>query len=169
MRRWFALSLVALLTLPAAGAAGGGAIGKDRAPSAHLEAAGTGRIVLAGRLVAYGQMPAPSRLVVRDMAGDATVMVAGQELEPNARGWVRLPRATGRLYVSGSRVTVRLAGTALSLAVAGNGAALLDGQGRYWLNDEGAGEWGGGRIRLEPAREAEVRAGSARQVAAPRR
>jgi hypothetical protein len=117
--------------------------------------------VLAGRLVAYGQMPTPSKLLVQDMAGDAVVFVAGQELEPNARGWVRVPRASGRLYISGSRITVRLTGTALSLAVAGNGAALLDGDGRYALNGADAGEWNGGRIRLELARDAELRAGPA--------
>lgn len=157
MRRLLLLTLAVLLALPAL-VAGAERTRKERAPSARLEAVGAGRIVLVGRLVAYGQIGGRAgNLIVRDMAGDALVIVDGQRLEPNDRGWMRLRRASGRLYISGSRVTVRLSGSALNLAVAGNGGAILTGRGRYWLNGGEASDWDGERLRIESRLAADAR------------
>jgi DNA-binding response OmpR family regulator len=167
VRRLLLLTLAALMALPGLAAAGE-RVEKQRAPSARLEAVGDGRIVLAGRLVAYGQMGGrATSLIVQDMAGDAVVIVAGHRLEPNARGWVRLRRPSGRLYVSGSRVTVRVSGSALNLAVAGNGGAILVGDGRYWLNGGAAAAWSGERLRIESGEVSSAAARAAR--ARPRR
>lgn len=165
MRRLLILTFAALLALPAVAMAGA-QDEKERQPSARLEAVGNGRVVLAGRLVAYGSMGVRTQLLVQDLAGDAVVMVSGQELRPNDHGWVRVGRASGRLYVSGTRVTVRVSGRALNLAVAGNGGAILDGDGRYWLNGGEPAEWDGERLRIASGQVSDAEAAAVRRRAA---
>ena len=114
--------------------------------SGRCEAAGRGKVVLQGHVVAFGLARGRSRIVVVDRRGDATLSVDGrtrmQSLDRPKR-WrkVVIPRAEGRFYVRGSRVSVVVQSRRLSVAIAGTGRLRMKGQGRYSLNGAAARNW----------------------------
>lgn len=130
-----------------------------RVPSARLEVEGTGGMTVIGRMSVNGTIPGRGSVVVVDRAGDAKAYVAGVP-QAFSRGRVRVARvrqASGILYVTGSNVTVQIAGANLRFGIAGYGRALLLGTGEYSLNDGPTESWSRAWIRLVPTASSERR------------
>lgn len=173
MARRIALAVVLLLVVPAlaVGASSRVQTADERVPSAQLQATGSGAITVAGRMVLYGTIPGRGSLVVIDRGGDATVHVAGVEREFSRRR-VRVKRASGIVFVTGSNVSVQILGVDLTFSVAGHGRARLLGTGVYVLNDQPEKAWNRAWIRVAPtSAEArrESRCASCFSSVAPRR
>jgi hypothetical protein len=145
----------------------------DRTPSARVQAAGSGAITVAGRLTVNGLIPGRGVVVVRDRKGDARAYMAGSALELRRGRATRVRRASGVLYVTGSGVTVTIAGDDLSFSIAGSGRALFDGSGVYSIDSGPAVEWTGDWVRIAPASSSERRrqrqCANCSSSAAPRR
>jgi hypothetical protein len=145
----------------------------DRAPSARVQATGSGMITVAGRLTVNGLIPDRGVVVVKDRRGDARAHLAGVPLELERGGRIRVRRASGILYVTGSSVTVTIIGDDLSFSIAGNGRARFAGSGVFQIDSEPESQWSGEWVRIAPSSPAETR--RARQCAncsspaAPRR
>lgn len=143
--------LAALLATPAlAGAATGGApapprqtFGADEAPpsSARLQLEGSGVVRLEGRLVTFGLIPEGATIWVRDLAGDARFFLDGDSRRLRAGAMVRIREASGRIYLSGSRVILQIRADDISLSTAGRGRASVRGDGAFTLNDERERIW----------------------------
>lgn len=148
---WAALAL-AIVVPPATAAADSRAPLREdaRVPSARLQATGGGTMTVVGRMVVNGSIPGRGRVVVIDRRGDATAYLAGVPLRfTDRRAVVR--RASGILFVTGSRVAVRVAGRDLTFSIAGNGWARLRGTGTYRLNSGPERSWRRGVIRVTPS------------------
>jgi hypothetical protein len=162
MRRRIAIVAVALLaSAPALGQAAhaDGAAPRahrlhadQRVPSARLQAWGSGTMRVVGRMVVNGSIPLRGTVVVVDRAGDATVHLAGDRVRVPRGRHVRIRRATGILFVTGSDVTVTVTGRSLSFSVAGNGRARLRGRGAYILNARAPHAWDGRWVAVAPTR-----------------
>jgi hypothetical protein len=148
--------LIALLSAPAA-AVGAAAPQKPPPPkhtfgddddvspsSARLQLEGSGIVRLEGRLVTYGLIPDGATLWVRDSAGDARFFLDGSSRRLRTGAMVRIRDASGRIYLSGSRVVLQIKADDMSLSTAGRGKASVSGDGAFTLND--------GRERLWPSR-----------------
>jgi hypothetical protein len=150
--------LIALLSAPAA-AVGAAAPHKPPPPppkhtfgddddvspsSARLQLEGSGIVRLEGRLVTYGLIPDGATLWVRDSAGDARFFLDGSSRRLRTGAMVRIRDASGRIYLSGSRVVLQIKADDISLSTAGRGKASVSGDGAFTLND--------GRERLWPSR-----------------
>lgn len=142
IRRVAVLAVVVLLVIPALAAAAEPAAQRadQRVPSARLQATGSGAITVAGRLVVNGTIPGRGQVVVIDRGGDARVHVAGVPRR-FTDGRVRVRRASGIVFVTGSSVTVKILGVDLTFSVAGYGRARLLGTGTYRLNAQRERIW----------------------------
>lgn len=158
MRRAMMVAVALMLIVPAfAEAATSRAQRADeRVPSAQLQAAGNGAMTVVGRMVVNGTIPERGSVVVIDLAGDATMHLAGEPQE-FVRGRVRVRRASGILFVTGSRVAVQVLGVDLSFSVAGVGRAQLLGHGTYRLNSGPEKRWSRAWFRVAPTTSAERR------------
>ena len=163
MRRSLALLCLALLVALAAAAPALGARDgqrRERPATGQIEATGTGAVTIRGRVVAFGLIPGRASLVVTDFDGDATVRIDGVLKRIPARtGVLRLRRASGRFYIEGSSLRVRIVGAGLVVSAAGRGRANLVGVGDYRLNDGPERDWPGARepVPLLPPRSEEGR------------
>ena len=154
MRGVLVLVLVALLAAPASAVAAQGpapapprqTMGHDEAPpsSARLQLEGSGVVRLEGRLVAFGLIPDGATLWVRDIGGDARFFLDGETRRLRTGAMTRIRDASGRIYLSGSRVLLQIRADDISLSAAGRGRASVSGEGEFSLNDE--------RERLWPSR-----------------
>jgi hypothetical protein len=158
MRRALMVAVALMLVVPAfaEGTTARTHRGADRVPSAQLQAAGSGVMTVAGRMVVNGTIPERGSVVVIDRAGDAKVHLAGEPQE-FFHGRVRVRRASGILFVTGSDVTVQVLGIDLTFSVAGNGRARLLGSGSYQLNSGPEKRWSRAWIRVAPSSSAERR------------
>jgi hypothetical protein len=158
-RALVAAAALMLLTAPALASAGerGAQWADQRAPSARVQASGSGLITVAGRLSVNGQIPQRGFVVVRDRKGDARAFLAGEPLELERGERTRVRRASGVLYVTGSNVTVTVIGHALSFSIAGRGRARFAGSGVYRLDSEPEAEWSGKWMRIPPSSSSERR------------
>lgn len=124
------LSLLAALALPGlALAASGNGVGV-------LRAWGDGVGVLRGQ----GSMTASGNgtLWVHDHGGDMVVYIQGEGTrEELGDGWVRYSGFDGTATVSGSDVTVAIAGDHIRLYARGQGRFALRGQGGYRTSGDG--------------------------------
>ena len=166
MRRPLTLLVASLLlalvaVAPALGARA--AQSEAQRASAQLEATGTGAVTLRGRLVAFGLIPGRGSIVVTDFDGDAVVRIDGVLKRIPRTDVLRLARVTGRFYVEGSDVRIRIVGTGVTVSAAGRGRATMVGVGSYRLNDGPELDWPGlgEPVLLQPPRaDAERRARS---------
>lgn len=173
MARRIALAVVLVLLVPvmAVSASARTQTADQRVPSAQLQATGSGAITVAGRMVMYGTIPGRGSLVVIDRGGDARVHVAGVERE-FSRKRVRVRRASGIVFVTGSNVSVQILGVDLTFSVAGHGRARLLGTGVYVLNDQPERGWSRSWIRVAPTSASgrrDRRCANCSSSAAPRR
>ncbi len=152
-RRALAIAVVVLLVVPVlAQALGKGSRHLDgRVPSAQVQTAGSGTITFSGRMVVNGTIPERGTVRIRDRAGDATAHLSGEELRFR-RGRVNVRRASGILFVTGSKVEVVVLGGGLTFAAAGNGRARFRGTGTYRLNADRERAWSSRWVRVEPAK-----------------
>jgi hypothetical protein len=104
------------------------------APGGRLQAQGAGAVSIEGSLVVFGLIQGRGSLLVQDLEGDGKVTLAGRKRSLGRTGTLRLPRATGRFYIAGSRLRVRIAGPKLVASAAGRGRFLLEGIGQLVLN-----------------------------------
>lgn len=129
----------------------------ERAPSAQVQTAGSGTMTISGRLTITGSIPEHGTLVVTVRGRDGRAYLAGVPLELDRRGRARVKRASGILFVTGSRVTVRIAGFGLTFSIAGNGRARFAGSGVYQLNGDPQQSWSRSWIRIAPSSSTERR------------
>jgi len=157
-----AAALFAALALSAAAATSRGGRAPATQPSAQIGISGTGAVVLNGQLTAIGTIPGKGTMSVHDLQGDARVALNGAR--PKGGRIINVRRASGALYVKGSRVRVRITGAGLSLSVAGRGKVTLTGVGTYQLNGEEAQPWPEdlGQIDLRPPATSGTRTGTGR-------
>ncbi len=128
----FALSLTALiaLLLPTVvlAASGGG--------DGSLSAWGTGKGVVygGGRISASGN----GDLWIYDYAGDARIDIQGSgTMNELPTGWVHYEGFDGSASISGSEVTVVIAGSQIRLFARGSGRFALRGRGGYHTSGSG--------------------------------
>jgi len=159
MRRALVATVALMLIVPALASAKSPNAQRadDRAPSARVQATGSGLITVSGRLTVNGLIPGRGFVVVRDRKGDAKAHMAGEPLELVRRRPTRVRRASGILFVTGSNVTVSITGDELSFSIAGYGRGLFDGTGVFTLNSEPEEQWSGERTRIAPSSSAERR------------
>lgn len=182
MRRALAVAIAIVLVVPAlasavpsdGSAASNERRGGDRAPSARVQTTGSGVITVAGRLSVNGLIPDRGVVVVKDRRGDATAYLAGEPLELDRRGRTRVRRASGILYVTGSRVTVTVGGEDLAFSIAGSGRALFVGSGTFQVDSGPVSPWTGEWMRIAPSSDTPGRGRGRRcagcsSSAAPRR
>ena len=151
MRRALAAAIVLIMALPALAGAAAQADERGRGPSARLWTEGDGLVTFSGRLSLTGSIPGRGSLVVTDSEGDAKARLAGEPLAFDRRGRARVRRASGIVYVTGSRVTVQVVGEDLSFSVAGLGRARFLGEGLYGLNGGPETSWSPVWIRVAPS------------------
>jgi hypothetical protein len=153
-RRALAIAVAVMLVVPVlAQARGNGARHLDgRVPSAQVQTAGSGTITFTGRMVVNGTIPDRGTVQIVDRAGDATAHLSGQELRFNRRGRATVRRASGILFVTGSKVQVVVQGNGLTFAAAGNGRARFRGSGTYRLNADRERAWSSRWIRVAPSK-----------------
>lgn len=164
MRRALLVVLALALVPPVLAEAGSARVQRqdERVPSARLQATGSGAMTVVGRMVVNGTVPEGGSVVVIDRSGepdhpgDARVHLAG-EPQQFVRGRVRVRRASGILFVTGSNVLVQVLGVDLTFSVAGHGRARLIGSGTYRLNSEPERSWGETWFRVAPSASAEQR------------
>ena len=151
VRGLLVMVLVALLAAPAfavaataqAPAPAKQTLGEDEPPasSARLQLEGSGVVKLQGRLVTFGLIPEGSTLWVRDLAGDARFFIDGETRRLRTGAMTRIRDASGRIYLSGSRVLLQIRADDISLSTAGRGTASVSGDGEFSLNDERERTW----------------------------
>jgi hypothetical protein len=88
-------------------------------------------------------------IVVIDRGRDARAHLAGQPLTFK-RGRAKARRASGILFVTGSRVTVRVISSRISFSIAGNGRARFLGTGTYRLNSDEEKSWTRAWVKVAP-------------------
>jgi hypothetical protein len=158
MRRALAAAIALMLVVPVlASATPNEQRADDRAPSARVQTTGSGMIKVTGRLTVNGLIPGRGMVVVKDRRGDARAHLAGEPLELGRGGRVRVRRASGILYVTGSSVTVTVLGNDLSFSIAGSGRALFAGSGVFQLDSEPEAQWSGDWVRIAPSSPVERR------------
>lgn len=116
--------------------------------SGELTAEGDGTAVLSGNL-SISIISDGATLVIKDMAGDATIDIDEDEYESsnidydnstdNNRAFV-YHNVSGNVYIEGSRLTVMIRGEDIVLTVKGTGTAVLAGDGSYEVEGE-SGDW----------------------------
>jgi hypothetical protein len=116
--------------------------------SAQLELSGSGSVQLNGRLVVYGKVAHGDVITVKDKGGDARVFFDGRRYPQ--RRWTAVRRVTGRFYVQGRNIQVKVKGRDMSIALAGNGRARLQGSGRFRLNGGASLSWVTPWINVKP-------------------
>jgi hypothetical protein len=80
-------------------------------------------------------------LWIRDHKGDAQIKVTGEGVRREmANGWVRYIGFKGEATITGSKVTIALAGYDITLKAEGIGKFLLRGNGTYQTGDQ-QGVW----------------------------
>ncbi len=151
MRGVLVMVLVALLAAPAFAVAATGpapapikqTLGEDdpSPSSARLQLEGSGVVKLQGRLVTFGLIPEGATLWVRDVAGDARFFIDGETRRLRIGVMTRFREASGRIYLSGSRVLLQIRADDISLSAAGRGTASVSGDGEFSLNDERERTW----------------------------
>lgn len=157
MRRALLVALALSLLVPAFAEATKNPLrkvrGGNRVPSAQLAATGSGAMTIVGRMTVNGSIPGPALVTVIDRGGDARVYLAGKPLEFSERRVrvARVRKASGILFVKGSKVSVQIVGVDLRFSVAGNGRARLLGSGTYRLNSSRARSWKRGWIKVAPS------------------
>jgi hypothetical protein len=117
--------------------------------SAQLELRGFGTAQLNGRLVVYGKVEYADLIAVKDWHGDARLFFEGRQYWFK-RGWVGIKRASGRFYVQGRDIRVKIKGREMSIALAGNGRARLQGSGSFRLNGGASLPWVSRWINVKP-------------------
>jgi len=156
-----ALALVLAAPALASAARSGGSSDRpdrsDRAPSAQVQTTGSGTMTISGRLTINGSIPERGTVVVSDRGRDGRAYLAGVPLEFDRRGRARVRRASGILFVTGSRITVRIKGPELTFSIAGNGRARFAGSGVYQLNGDPQESWSRSWIRIAPSSSTERR------------
>lgn len=161
MRRgWAAIAVAVLLLVPAIAVADDD--GGPRVPSARVLAAGSGTIWIEGRMVVNGSLRSPGTVRIVDRAGDAVARMSGAQVRFDRRGRAVVRRASGILFVAGSRVHVTLGGRDLVFAVAGNGRMRLRGRGVYRMNHGPVRAWADSWVAVAPGAEQGRRRGPAR-------
>lgn len=116
-----------------------------------LIAQGNGTAVFSGDFEAEMKLNA-SHLVIKDLAGDAKVMITNTESEivleldnsvaDDPKRALVYSDFTGKVSISGSRLTVMVRGNNLDLEVEGTGSAVLSGEGTYTVGtDEDSKQW----------------------------
>lgn len=116
-----------------------------------LIAQGNGTAVFSGDIEAEMKINA-SHLVIKDLAGDAKVMITntGSEIileldnsvADDPKRALVYSDLTGKVSISGSRLTVMVRGNNLDLEVEGTGSAVLSGDGTYTVGtDEDSKQW----------------------------
>ncbi len=116
-----------------------------------LIARGNGTAVFSGDIEAEMNINA-SHLVIKDLAGDAKVMITNTESEivleldnsvaNDPKRALVYSDLTGKVSISGSRLTVMVRGNNLDLEVEGTGSAVLSGEGTYTVGtDEDSKQW----------------------------
>jgi hypothetical protein len=158
-RRALAVAVAVMLVVPVAASARKAPPRQldDRVPSAQVQAAGSGSITIAGRMVVNGTIPGRGTVTIIDRKRDATAYLAGQQLQFNRRGKVTVRRASGILFVTGSNVQVQVLGAGLTFAAAGYGRARFLGSGTYRLNSGEEKAWSRGWITVAPERSSSRR------------
>jgi hypothetical protein len=175
MRRALVAVVALMLIVPPLAAAKAQSHQRDgsRAPSARIQATGSGEMTVSGRLTVNGLIPGRGAVVVRDRRGDAKAFLAGTSLELRRGRATRVRRASGVLYVTGSRVTVTILGADLSFSIAGSGRARFAGSGVYSVDSGPQAEWSGEWVRIAPSasseRRRQRRCADCSSSAAPRR
>ncbi len=126
-----AVVLAVLLTTVAAAESGAG--------TGTLRAKGNGFVALRGNLSVT--LTGSGLLVIRDVAGDATIAVTGRghkkQLPDGAIAYLGFD---GKAQISGTDIKVSLRGSNIELEAAGTGKFLLRGHGSYHT-DKGGGAW----------------------------
>lgn len=118
--------------------------------SGLLRVAGSGNVVVQGRLAVSGNLPVRGVLRIVDRGRDASVYVDGERVAlRRGRGLVR--RARGIVFASGSNVTLQFTGVGIRLSAAGRGRASLRGSGWYRVNLRRSLTWRRALIPLAPA------------------
>ncbi|WMW23300.1 hypothetical protein RE476_05595 [Methanolobus mangrovi] len=127
-----------------------------------LTAEGDGTAVLSGDFVLSFNAD-DAILVVKDMDGDAKVDTEGASYgysnvdagnsDINNRAFV-YHNLTGDVTIEGTRLTITLRGTDISLDVAGNGSVMFTGNGTYELNGEES-KWTASYVEEEKEAESE--------------
>jgi hypothetical protein len=151
------VALALALSAPALASAARSGGSSDRAPSAQVQAAGSGTMTISGRLTITGTIPEHGTVVVTVRGRDGRAYLAGEPLDLDRRGTARVKRASGILFVTGSRVTVRIAGSGLTFSIAGNGRARFAGSGVYQLNGDPQQSWSKSWVRIAPSSSTERR------------
>lgn len=105
-----------------------------------LTAEGNGTAVMSGDIKAE-MMINDAQLVIKDLAGDAKVMITNKDSEiileldnslaDDPKRALVYSDLTGKVSISGSRLTVMVRGNDLDLEVEGVGSAVLSGEGTY--------------------------------------
>lgn len=161
MRRALVAAVALMLIVPALASATAQSAhqrnGDRSSPSARVQATGSGLMTVSGRLTVNGLIPGRGIVVVRDRKGDARAYLAGTALELRRGRSTRVRRASGVLYVTGSKVTVTITGDELSFSIAGNGRARFDGSGVYSIDAGPEEEWSGEWLRIPPSSTSERR------------
>ncbi len=125
-----ALSLLAALLLPtiALAASGGGEGTLIAWGSGKGVVQGNGTISIAGN----------GNLWIRDDAGDAYIYVSGEgEKQEHPNGWIHYEGFDGRATITGSDVTVVIAGYQIRMYARGSGRFALRGAGGYRTTGSG--------------------------------
>ncbi|WP_321417343.1 hypothetical protein [uncultured Methanomethylovorans sp.] len=116
-----------------------------------LIAKGNGTVVLSGDLESEMTINT-SQLVIKDLAGDAKIMVINNEFTSvlqldnsqadDPKKALVYSDLTGKVTISGSRLTIMVRGNNLDLKVEGTGNAVLSGEGTYTVGtDEDSKQW----------------------------
>lgn len=116
-----------------------------------LLAEGNGTAVLSGD-IAVEMTINDSQLVIKDHAGDAKIKIINNDSEivleldnslaEEPKKALVYSDLTGKVSISGSRLTVMIRGTDLDLEVEGTGSAVLSGEGTYTAStDENSKQW----------------------------
>ena len=105
-----------------------------------LLAEGNGTAVLSGDIIAEMTIDA-AQLVIKDLADDAKITITTDDsivvlqldnsLADEPKRALVYSDLTGKVSISGSRLTVMVKGTDLDLEVEGNGSVILSGEGKY--------------------------------------
>lgn len=118
--------------------------------SGQLEVAGSGRVILSGRLAVQGELSGRGVLQVVDRAGDAKVYVAGRQVTLR-RGRAIVRRSRGIVFVAGSNVSVVSTDKGTRLFVAGTATVRLAGSGIHRVNLGAYLPWPRAQFRLSAA------------------
>ncbi len=105
-------------------------------------------MIVTGRMAINGSLERAT-IVVVDRGRDARVHLAGVPLTFK-RGRAKARRASGILFVTGSKVTVQVISSRISFSIAGNGRARFLGTGTYRLTSGDEDSWPPARVQVAP-------------------